>query len=174
MRSLERAFFDKSLYTSCMRCPICNNKSTRVVDSRLAQDGASVRRRRECEKTRCAYRFSTAEEVELLDVSIVKRDGKREPYRRDKLVAGLKRALEKRPYTDDQFRSLVQKIERDVQKRRSGEVTSDVMGDIVMKKLKQFDKVAYIRFASVYYSFEDLEKFEEELQKLGRLKKKRV
>ena len=128
----------------------------------------SVRRRRECDRARCGYRFSTAEEAELLDVSIVKRDGGRETYLRDKLVRGLKKALEKRPYTAAQFRNLVQKIERDIQKKRSGEITSEALGDIVMKKLKRFDKVAYIRFASVYYSFEGLEKFEEELKKLAK------
>lgn len=126
----------------------------------------SVRRRRECERTRCGYRFSTAEEAELLDVSIVKRDGKREAYIRDKLISGLKKSLEKRPYTEAQFHNLVQKIERDIQKKRSGEITSLGLGEIVMKQLKRFDKVAYIRFASVYYSFEGLDKFEEELQKL--------
>lgn len=154
-----------------MKCPVCNFKSTRVVDSRLAQDGMSVRRRRECERARCGYRFSTAEEAELLDVSIVKRDGKREAYLRDKLISGLKKSLEKRPYTDAQFHNLVQKIERDIQKKRSGEITSLGLGEIVMKQLKRFDKVAYIRFASVYYSFEGLDKFEEELQKL--VKKRR-
>lgn len=134
----------------------------------------SVRRRRECERARCGYRFSTAEEAELLDVSIVKRDGRREAYIREKLTTGLKKALEKRPYTDAQFHNLVQKIERDIQKKRTGEITSEDMGEIVMKKIKSFDKVAYIRFASVYYSFEGLEKFEEELQKLAKKKRRKV
>lgn len=151
-----------------MRCPICNNKSTRVVDSRLAQDGMSVRRRRECERKRCGYRFSTSEEAELLDTSIVKRDGKRQAYVREKLVSGLKKALEKRPYTEKQFKSLVQKIEKEIQKRRTGEITSLELGDIVAKQLRKFDKIAYIRFASVYYEFEGLDKFEEELKKLVR------
>ena len=149
-----------------MHCQICKGKSTRVVDSRLASNGMSVRRRRECERDRCGYRFSTAEEVELLDISIVKRDGRREAYLREKLISGLKKALEKRPYTDAQFHSLVQKIERDIQKRRSGEITSTELGEILMKHLKRHDKVAYIRFASVYYSFEDLDTFEKELGKL--------
>lgn len=151
-----------------MRCPVCNNKSTRVVDSRLSPDGMSVRRRRECEKDRCGYRFSTAEESEVLDVSIVKRDGRREAYLREKLTVGLKKALEKRPHTDAQFHNLVQKIEREIQKQRSGEITSEELGEIVMNRLRQFDKVAYIRFASVYYSFEDLDTFEQELKKLGK------
>lgn len=108
----------------------------------------------------------------MLDVSVVKRDGSRQGYLHTKMVAGLKKALEKRPYTDDQFKKLVQKIERDIQKRRSGEVTTAALGEIVIKHLRRFDKVAYIRFASVYYSFEDLEKFEEELQKLAKKRRK--
>jgi len=156
-----------------MYCPVCRFKSTRVVDSRLATDGASVRRRRECEKPSCGYRFSTVEEVDLINVTVVKRDSKREPYIRSKMVEGLNKSLEKRPYTDAQFHSLVQKIERDIQKERTGEITSLRLGDIVMKHLRSFDKVAYIRFASVYHSFEDLKKFEEELQKLVRKRRKR-
>lgn len=156
-----------------MHCPVCRYKSTRVVDSRLAPDGASVRRRRECERPSCGYRFSTVEEVDLINVTVIKRDGKREPYLRLKLVDGLHKALEKRPYTDAQFHSLVQKIERDIQKERSGEVTSLKLGELVMKHLRSFDKVAYIRFASVYHSFEDLQKFETELQKLLRKRPRR-
>lgn len=132
----------------------------------------TVRRRRECERARCGFRFSTSEESEVLDVSIMKRDGKREAYIRDKLTSGLKKSLEKRPYTDVQFHSLVQKIERDIQKRRSGEITSEELGEILMKHLKRFDKVAYVRFASVYYSFEDLDTFEEELKKLSKRRRK--
>jgi len=160
------------LYTSnTMHCPVCRNKSTRVVDSRLAPDGSSVRRRRECEKPSCGYRFSTVEEVDLINITVIKRDTRREAYTRSKLTEGLKQALQKRPFTDAQFHSLVQKIERDIQKERSGEITSIRLGEIVMKHLRTFDKIAYIRFASVYHSFEDLKKFEEELQKL--LKKRR-
>lgn len=155
-----------------MKCPVCGHGSTRVVDSRLSSDAMSVRRRRECENVRCGYRFSTTEEVELLDLSVVKRDGSREPYIRQKIITGLQSSLQKRPYTEQQFRKLLQKIERDLQKQRSGEVTSLKLGEIVMKHLRGFDKVAYIRFASVYYSFEDLQKFEEELARL--LKKRRI
>ncbi len=156
-----------------MRCPICNFKSTRVVDSRLATDGMAVRRRRECERPRCGYRFSTAEETEVLDVSIIKRDGSRQAYVREKMMSGLKKALEKRPHSDDQFRTLAQKIERDIQKKRTGEIVSEELGEIIMKHLKRFDKVAYIRFASVYYSFEDLATFEAELEKLTKKKIRR-
>lgn len=106
-----------------------------------------------------------------MNVTVVKRDAKREPYLRSKMIDGLNKALEKRPYTDAQFHTLVQKIERDIQKERTGELTSIRLGEIVMKHLRAFDKVAYIRFASVYHSFEDLKKFEEELLKL--LKRRR-
>ncbi len=153
-----------------MYCAVCNHKDTKVVDSRVATDGASVRRRRECEK--CEFRFSTFEEVELLDVTIIKRDGRRETYEREKLQRGLKSSLQKRPYTDQRFQKLVHKIERDIQKKKRGQLTSSELGEIVMKHLKTFDKVAYIRFASVYRSFEDVQTFSTELQKLT--PKKRV
>jgi transcriptional repressor NrdR len=143
---------------------VCNHKDTKVVDSRVMTDGAGVRRRRECEK--CGFRFSTSEEIELLDVTVVKRDGQRENYSRDKIERGLFKALEKRPYTEVAFQKLVHKIERDIQKKRGGELTSPELGDIVMKHLRSFDKVAYIRFASVYRSFEDVQTFEAELKKL--------
>ncbi len=149
-----------------MYCPVCNYKSSRVVDSRLTTDGSNVRRRRECERPKCGYRFSTSEEVELLDVVVVKRDGRREGYSRSKMISGLKKALEKRPYTEAQFQSLIHKIERDMQKKRTGEITSKDLGEMVMKHLLGFDKVAYIRFASIYRSFDDLASFETELRKL--------
>jgi transcriptional repressor NrdR len=157
-----------------MHCPVCNYKSSRVVDSRLTTDGSNVRRRRECERPKCGYRFSTSEEVELLDVAVVKRDGRREAYSRAKLMNGLKKALEKRPYTEAQFQSLIHKIEREMQKKRSGEITSKDLGEMVMKQLLNFDKVAYIRFASIYHSFDDLASFEAELRKLIPKKGKRT
>ncbi len=147
-----------------MRCAVCNHQDTKVIDSRISSDGVSVRRRRECEK--CGFRFSTLEEIELLDLTVVKRDGRRENYSKEKLVRGLEKALEKRPYTDVAFQKLVHKIERDIQKKRRGQLTTAELGDIVMKHLHVFDKVAYIRFASVYRSFEDVKTFESELKKL--------
>jgi len=155
-----------------MQCAVCNHKDTKVVDSRASADGMNIRRRRECEK--CGFRFSTTEEIELLDLTVVKRDGRRETYGRDKLVRGLEKALEKRPYTDVTFTKLVHNIERSIQKKRKGQLTSQELGEIVMKHLKSFDKIAYIRFASVYRSFEDVKTFEAELKKLlgsGRAKK---
>ena len=142
-----------------------------MVDSRISTDGLSIRRRRECNK--CAYRFSTIEEVELLDLMVVKSDGRREAYSRDKIIRGLKKALEKRSYTDAGFRKLVHNIERDIQKKKRAELTSQEIGEIVMKRLKSFDKVAYIRFASVYRSFEDVKTFQKELNKLLKNNKKK-
>ena len=131
----------------------------------------AIRRRRECEK--CGYRFSTAEEVTLLDLTVIKRDGRREPYSREKMIHGLERALEKRPYTEMDFQTLTHRIERDIQKKRRGELTSKEIGEIVMKALEKFDKIAYIRFASVYRAFQDVASFEQELkQLLGRKKSK--
>jgi transcriptional repressor NrdR len=147
-----------------MYCAVCNHKDTKVVDSRIASDGASIRRRRECEK--CGFRFSTLEEIELLDLTVIKRDGRREAYSRDKLEGGIRKSLEKRPFTQQQFQKLTHKIERDIQKKRRGELTSREIGELVMRRLKYFDKVAYIRFASVYRSFEDVSSFESELRKL--------
>ncbi|MBP9827680.1 transcriptional repressor NrdR [Patescibacteria group bacterium] len=149
-----------------MRCPVCNFKSTRVIDSRLATDGMAVRRRRECERTRCGFRFSTVEEIELMDVTVVKRNGRKEPYKREKIENGLRKALEKRPHTDAQFVALVHTMERDIQKVKGGEITSADIGEIVMRRLRDFDTVAYIRFASVYRQFEDVATFEQELRKL--------
>ncbi len=152
-----------------MRCPVCNYNDTKVLDSRVAADGLSIRRRRECLK--CGFRFSTYEEVEILDLIVVKRDGKRESYSRTKMVGGLKKALEKRPITDENFKKMVNKIERDLQLLRKSEVTSRKVGEIIMKHLRRIDQVAYIRFASVYESFKDAHTFRRELNKL--LKKKK-
>lgn len=154
-----------------MHCPVCSHTDTKVVDSRLSPDGTSIRRRRECDT--CEYRFSTLEEIELLDITLVKRDGHREAYSREKLERGLRRALEKRQHIDAEFRSLVQSIERDIQRRKSTEITSADVGEIVMDRLKTFDKVAYIRFASVYRSFEDVKTFRDELSDLIRSEKER-
>lgn len=152
-----------------MMCPVCNHEDTKVVDSRLTTDKASIRRRRSCEK--CEYRFSTLEEIDMLGIMVVKRDGTRESYKREKLIRGLEKALEKRSYTDASFQKLIHRLERDIQKKRRGEVTTKEIGDILMRHLKRFDKVAYIRFASVYRSFEDVQTFKTELQKLISTKK---
>ena len=147
-----------------MHCPVCGHADTKVIDSRLSPDGTFVRRRRECEQ--CEYRFSTSEEVELLDLTVVKRDGRREAYSKENIERGLRKALEKRSYTENDFRGLLHAIERAIQRRKNMEIRSSDIGEIVMQELKTFDKVAYIRFASVYRSFEDVETFEQELHGL--------
>lgn len=159
-----------------MKCPICLAQDTNVSDSRLTEEGFAIRRRRFCKK--CRYRFSTIEQVEILNLMVVKRNGVREPYQRDKLITGLKKSLQKRPYTDDKFKKLVFQIERDIQKIKrndrgqSDQITSQQIGEITMKRLKGFDKIAYIRFASVYRSFEDVKTFQRELNELMQGKKR--
>ncbi len=147
-----------------MRCPACHHEDTRVNDSRLVSDGMAIRRRRECAK--CGFRFSTYEEVEILNLAVTKRDGRREPYSKDKLEMGLKKAFEKRPITHDEFKRLVNKIERDIQMAGKDEIKSSEIGEIIMRNLKRKDQVAYIRFASVYRSFKDAKTFQQELKKL--------
>ncbi|MFA6304281.1 MAG: transcriptional regulator NrdR [Patescibacteria group bacterium] len=147
-----------------MRCPVCLTQDTKVTDSRLAEEAFVIKRRREC--YRCGFRFSTYEQMEILNLTVVKRTGNKEPYLREKLESGLKKSLEKRPYTQDNFKKLVSTIERDIQKRKQDEITTSEIGEIVMKRLKLFDKVAYIRFASVYRAFEDVKTFQKELNSL--------
>jgi len=147
-----------------MFCPVCLNEDTKVTDSRVASDGFSIRRRRECVK--CAFRFSTVEEIEILDLVIVKRNGRKEAYNREKMIVGLRKSLEKRPITDDDFKKLVNSIERDLQALKKNEITSEQIGKIIMKHLRKFDPIAYIRFASVYQSFGDIQSFQKELDKL--------
>ncbi len=153
-----------------MYCPVCSSKETKVVDSRLTQEGMVVRRRRECMK--CQYRFSTNEEMGELDVVVVKNDGRREAYDRQKLISGILRSLTKRPYTQEQFEKLINTIERDIQKKKKRELTSATIGDMIMKRLKKFDKIAYIRFASIYRAFEDVSTFENAIQSLQSKRKK--
>lgn len=147
-----------------MKCPVCLNEDSKVVDSRVAQDGFSIRRRRECLK--CNFRFSTYEEVEILELTVLKKDGAKQSYSREKMVAGLKRSLEKRPITEDRFKKLVNSVERDLQGLRRSEIDSYQIGKVIMKQLKRVDKVAYIRFLSVYESFDNIQTFQDELEKL--------
>lgn len=147
-----------------MKCPVCYHPDTKVIDSRVAGDGLIIRRRRECLK--CNFRFSTYEEMEILDLTIIKRDDKKESYSREKMSKGLHKALEKRPITEDGFKKLINLIERDLQALRKNEIDSKQIGKIVMKQLKKVDQVAYIRFASVYECFEDIKTFQKELNKL--------
>jgi len=153
-----------------MHCPVCRSKETKVVDSRLGSDGMAVRRRRECVK--CMFRFSTVEEMELLDITVVKNDGQRETYDQAKLTQGIVRSLTKRPYTQEKFDKLIYTIERDIQKKKKREVTSREVGEVVMKHLRLFDKVAYIRFASIYRAFEDVDTFQTAIRSLQVKKEK--
>jgi transcriptional repressor NrdR len=149
-----------------MFCPVCNHKDTSVVDSRLSGNGLCVRRRRCCAK--CGFRFSTTEEMQILELSVVKRDGRHEAYIREKLERGIIHALEKRSFTKDEFKVLINKIERDIQKKAlRNEITSQNLGELVMKHLEKFDKIAYIRFASVYRQFEDVSSFQKELRRIS-------
>lgn len=141
------------------------------MDSRVTDEGLAIRRRRECD--RCGYRFSTIEEVEILNLTVIKRDGHREPYSREKMESGLRRATEKRAITAQTFKKLVGQIERDIQLRGRTEVTSQQIGEIVMKRLQRVDQVAYIRFASVYRQFQDVESFKNELNRLTKESKRR-
>ena len=148
-----------------MKCPKCLNIDTKVVDSRPVEEAGAIRRRRECEK--CNFRFSTYEQIEILDLTVTKRDGSRQPYVRDKLERGLRRAFEKRNITDNMFRKVISEIENEIQKKAvNSEIDSGDIGEIIMKVIGKVDKVAYIRFASVYRQFEDIEKFKEAILKL--------
>jgi transcriptional repressor NrdR len=148
-----------------MRCPNCDNPDTKVLDSRPVEEGSAIRRRRECEK--CGFRFSTYEEIEILDLTVVKRDGTTQPYTREKLERGIQRAFEKREHTDQTFKKIISGVEQDIQKKaKDSQIMSSEIGEIVMKRLKRADKVAYIRFASVYRQFADVEEFKEVLEKL--------
>jgi len=148
-----------------MRCPNCENPDTKVLDSRPVEEGSAIRRRRECEK--CGFRFSTYEEIEILDLTVLKRDGSTQPYSREKLERGIQRAFEKREHTDQTFKKIISAVEQEIQKKASsGEIKSSEIGEILMKKIKRMDKVAYIRFASVYRQFADVEEFKEMLEKL--------
>jgi transcriptional repressor NrdR len=149
-----------------MKCPSCHFSETKVLDSRSVSDGLAIRRRRECLK--CGFRFSTYEEVEILNLTVIKRNGGKDNYSREKLESGLKKALEKRPVTGDEFKKLIGNIERDIQIRGKDEIKTSDIGEIVMKRLKKLDEVAYIRFASVYQSFRDAETFHKEINKLLR------
>jgi len=147
-----------------MKCPYCGHTETDVVDSRDADDLSAVRRRRECHK--CEKRFTTYERVESVELIIIKKDGRREPFNREKLMAGLVRACEKRPVPHEKIEEAVDEIEMELRKKDTKEVPSKAIGELVMKKLKKLDKVAYIRFASVYREFADVEDFRKELKEL--------
>ncbi len=145
-----------------MFCPVCRSDDSRVIDSR--DDENAVRRRRECQS--CKHRFTTYERAEAPRLFVVKKDGRRESYNRDKVLGGLRKASEKRPISEAAIQEVADRVERDLYARGESEVQSTVIGDLVMTELRGLDKVAYIRFASVYRSFTDLNSFQEELAQL--------
>ena len=148
-----------------MYCPFCSANDTKVIDSRLVSDGHLVRRRREC--LACHERYTTFESAELVMPRIIKRDGSREPFNEDKMRNGLLRALEKRPVSTEQMELSINKLKSQLRATGEREVSSEMLGTIIMEQLKSLDKVAYIRFASVYRSFEDIKEFGEEIARLG-------
>jgi transcriptional repressor NrdR len=147
-----------------MHCPFCNHEDTKVIDSRLAGEGAQVRRRRECEK--CGERFTTFESAELVMPRIVKSNGTREPFDEHKLRAGMMRALEKRPVSTEAIEAAIARITHKLQVTGEREIRSLQVGERVMDELKALDEVAYVRYASVYRSFQDVNEFREEIQRL--------
>lgn len=148
-----------------MYCPFCSAVDTKVIDSRLVSDGHQVRRRRQC--LACNERYTTFESAELLMPRIIKRDGSREPFNEDKMRNGLVRALEKRPVSVEQVELSINKVKSKLRATGEREVSSEMLGNFIMEQLKELDKVAYVRFASVYRSFEDIREFGEEIARLG-------
>lgn len=149
-----------------MKCPFCSHVESKVIDSRVSTAADVTRRRRECEK--CGRRFTTYERVEEVLPLVVKRDGRREMFDRQKVLAGMRRACEKRPISLEQIESAVDQIERDLIDSGDKEVVSTAVGERVMNHLRKLDDIAYVRFASVYRSFRDLDEFRAELEKLAR------
>lgn len=147
-----------------MRCPFCNAKEDKVVDSRTTKDGSAIRRRRECLK--CGKRYTTYERVEHVALMVVKKDGRREPFDPQKIKAGVLKACEKRPIGMEQIDRFVEEIEQALMGSVDKEVSSEKIGALVMKKLRNLDEVAYVRFASVYRQFRDINEFMEELRRL--------
>ncbi|HZO82929.1 MAG TPA: transcriptional regulator NrdR [Candidatus Binataceae bacterium] len=152
-----------------MRCPFCRHRGNRVVDSRLSGDGVAIRRRRICSS--CKRRFTTYERIEESAPMVVKKDSRREPFDRAKIVAGLKKACEKRPVSMETIEQIADRIEAAVAEQGGREVPSSFIGSAVMNELHNVDQVAYVRFASVYRSFKDIDEFMHELEELIRLRK---
>lgn len=147
-----------------MKCPFCGMDNTRVVDSRPADDNTSIRRRRQCDE--CGKRFTTYEKVEIIPLTVIKKDRSREVYNRNKIMAGIMRACHKRPVSVEQLEDVMNKIENDIYNLAYKEVESSVIGEIVMERLKKLEQVAYVRFASVYREFKDVNTFMSELKKM--------
>ena len=155
-----------------MRCPFCGHLEDKVVDSRESKDGDSIRRRREC--ILCARRFTSYERIDEIPYMVVKKDGKREIFERNKIMNGLMRACEKRPISLAQLEAIVNEVEKAVQDTTERELSTNDLGKIIMRRLKALDKVAYVRFASVYLEFEDVSEFMTELKVLVRSRDKAI
>ncbi len=147
-----------------MYCPFCHTQETKVIDSRLVSEGNQVRRRREC--IQCAERFTTYETAELVMPLIIKRDGRRKPYDEEKLRAGLARALEKRPVSVESQEAAIGRLKQQLRAGGEREVSSQAVGEMVMRELRELDDVAFVRFASVYRRFQDVNEFNEEIKRL--------
>jgi len=145
-----------------MRCPYCREDRDKVVDSRASGEGAMIRRRREC--LACGRRFTTYEKIETLPIRVVKKDGRRVEFDREKILSGLRKACEKRPIPTEKLEQAVSEIENEIYSHCDKEVTARHIGQLVMKKLRDLDKVAYVRFASVYREFKDISEFVEEVK----------
>ena len=152
-----------------MKCPFCQQTDNKVLDSRLTPDSDSIRRRRECEK--CIKRFTTYERIELCDASVVKRDGRREPFSREKVLKGIMRACEKRPVKREQMEAIVGAVEAALRQSDKEEIKSNKVGELVMQGLAQLDDVAYVRFASVYKKFKDTSQFVDAIKTLKKQEK---
>lgn len=147
-----------------MHCPFCDNPETSVLESRVAEDGQSLRRRRECEK--CQKRFTTFERMEGPAIFVIKRDGSRQPFDREKIVRGTIKSFDKRPVSIDLINQLADEVEREVRRKEVSEIPAKAIGKMVLKRLKNIDKVAWMRFASVYLELTDLTEFEKLFEKI--------
>jgi transcriptional repressor NrdR len=150
-----------------MKCPYCTNPDTKVIETRLTESEGSIRRRRECEK--CGNRFTTFERIENTPIAVIKKDNTREPFDRNKILSGLIRACVKRNISTSTLEKIVDEIESEIRNFHSNEISSMEIGNIVLSKLRDLDKVAYIRFASVYKQFDSIEQFTNELSELNKL-----
>ncbi len=152
------------VWRNAMKCPYCGHPDSRVVDSRATDEGSAIRRRREC--ISCERRFTTYEVVDEVPLMVVKKDGRREPFNRNKILTGLMKACQKRPVPMSVLEEITSDVERELRGRLEREVSSRDIGEMVIRKLRDLDKVAYVRFASVYREFKDIDTFMDELKKL--------
>lgn len=148
-----------------MKCPFCANSETSVLESRVAEDGQSLRRRRECAK--CQKRFTTFERVEGPTVFVIKRDGSRQPFDREKIFKGVTKSFDKRPVSIDLVNHLTDEVEREVRRKEISEISTRIVGKMVLRRLKNIDKVAWLRFASVYFDLNDISEFEKLFEKIS-------